>query len=155
MLNDAAMDSASDISSSPILPARAANHLRQRVIDPYSSLRYGRGVGFSGRLRLFCDLLVNNIQCVSRAHRLWVMLFVGLQICDILTTNRALAMPGVWEANPLMAWSQAELGAVWWLPKLAVVAYLSLSASFMRRRWPMIFAASISGLCVVGNLANF
>jgi hypothetical protein len=155
MLNNAAMGSASHISSSPVLPARAADHLHQRVMHPYSSLFYGRGVGFLGRLRLFCNLLVNNIQCISRVHHLWVMLFVGLQICDILTTNRALAMPGVWEANPLMAWSQAELGAVWWLPKLAVVAYLSLSASFMRRRWPMIFAASISGLCVLGNLANF
>ena len=152
MLNDAAM---SRISSSAVLPARAANHLQQRATGPYSSLHHGRGVGFSGRLRFFCSLLTKNIRCAPRAYRLWVMLFVGLQICDILTTNRALAVPGVWEANPLMAWSQAELGAVWWLPKLAVVAYLSLSASFMRPRWPMIFAASISGLCVLGNLANF
>jgi hypothetical protein len=92
---------------------------------------------------------------VPRAYRLWLLLFVGLQIGDIVTTNHALALPGVWEANPLMAWSQAQLGAFWWLPKLAVVGYLSLSASFMRRRWPMIFAVSVSGLCVLGNLANF
>jgi hypothetical protein len=92
---------------------------------------------------------------VPRVHRLWLLLFVGLQLADTLTTNYALTLPGVWEANPLMAWSQAELGTLWWLPKLAVVAYLSVSASFMRHRWPMIFAVSISGLCVLGNLANF
>ena len=98
---------------------------------------------------------MTEICSIPRACRLWLALFVALQIADILTTNHALARPGVWEANPLMAWSQAELGAFWWVPKLAVVAYLSLSASFLRRRWPMIFAVSVSGLCVLGNLANF
>jgi hypothetical protein len=90
-----------------------------------------------------------------RAYWLLPMLFVGLQIADIVTTNYALAIPGIWEANPLMAWSQAELGAVWWLPKLAVVGYLCVSASFLRRRWPMIFAVSVSGLAVLGNLTHF
>jgi hypothetical protein len=83
-----------------------------------------------------------------------LILFVELQIADIISTNRALTIPGVWEANPLMALSQAKLGDVWWLPKLAVVGYLCLAASFMRRRWPIIFAVSVSGLAVLGNLAN-
>ena len=43
----------------------------------------------------------------SRASRALLMLFVGLQIADIVTTNFALAIPGIWEANPLMAFSQA------------------------------------------------
>src|SRR5258708_3379144 len=82
----------------------------------------------------------------SRTYWILLILFVELQIVDILTTNRALAIPGVWELNPLMAMSQAKFGAAWWVPKLAVVAYLCLAATFMRRRWPIIFAVSVSGL---------
>ena len=90
-----------------------------------------------------------------RARRLVLARFVGLQIADIVTTNHALTIPGIWEANPLMAWSQAKLGVVWWLPKLAVVAYLCVAATFLRRRWPIIFAVSVSGLAVVGNISHF
>jgi Domain of unknown function (DUF5658) len=91
------------------------------------------------------------------AHAYWLLLllFIELQIADIVTTNHALAIPGIWEANPLMALSQAKLGAMWWLPKLAVAAYLCVAGSLMRRRWPMIFAVSASALAVLGNLAQF
>ena len=91
----------------------------------------------------------------SRTYWILLILFVELQIADILTTNHALALPGVWELNPLMAMSQAKLGAAWWVPKLAVVAYLCLAATLMRRRWPIIFAVSVSGLAVVGNISHF
>ncbi|MGA7863772.1 MAG: DUF5658 family protein [Stellaceae bacterium] len=91
----------------------------------------------------------------SRTYWILLILFVELQIADILTTNHALALPGVWELNPLMAISQAKLGAAWWVPKLAVVAYLCLAATFMRRRWPIIFAVSVSGLAVLGNISQF
>ena len=91
----------------------------------------------------------------SRTYWILLMLFVELQIADILTTNRALAIPGVWELNPLMAMSQAKFGAAWWVPKLAVAAYLCLAATFMRRRWPIIFAVSVSGLAVIGNISHF
>jgi hypothetical protein len=91
----------------------------------------------------------------SRAYWILLILFVELQIADILTTNRALALPGVWELNPLMAMSQAKLGAAWWVPKLAVVAYLCLAATLMRRRWPIVFAVSVSSLAVVGNISHF
>ena len=90
-----------------------------------------------------------------RAHWLMLALFVALQIADIITTNRALTIPGIWEANPLMAWSQAKLGTAWWLPKLAVVAYLCVAAACMRRRWPMVFAVSVSGLAVLANISHF
>ena len=92
---------------------------------------------------------------VSRTYWMLLILFVELQIADILTTNRALAIPGVWELNPLMAMSQAKFGAAWWVPKLAVVTYLCLAASLMRRRWPIIFAVSVSGLAVLGNISHF
>jgi len=49
----------------------------------------------------------------SRTYWILLILFVELQIADILTTNRALTIPGVWELNPLMAMSQAKLGAAW------------------------------------------
>jgi uncharacterized protein DUF5658 len=91
----------------------------------------------------------------SRAYWLSLALFVGLQIADIVTTNHALTIPGIWEANPLMAFMQAKLGAAWWLPKLAVVAYLCVAAAFLRRRWPIIFAVSISGIAVLGNISHF
>ena len=91
----------------------------------------------------------------SRTYWFLLILFVELQIADILTTNRALAIPGVWELNPLMAMSQANFGAAWWVPKLAVAAYLCLAATFMRRRWPIIFAVSISSLAVLGNISHF
>jgi len=92
---------------------------------------------------------------LPRAYWFLLALFLGLQVADIVTTNHALTIPGIWEVNPLMAWSQAKLGAAWWLPKLAVAAYLCAAASFLRRRWPMIFAVSVSGLAVVGNLSHF
>ena len=93
-------------------------------------------------------------QPASRTYWILLILFVELQIADILTTDRALAIPGVWELNPLMAMLQAKLGGAWWVPKLAVVAYLCLAATFMRRRWPIIFAVSVSGMAVLGNLTH-
>jgi Domain of unknown function (DUF5658) len=91
----------------------------------------------------------------SRTHWILLILFIELQIADILTTNYALALPGVWELNPLMAMSQARLGAAWWVPKLGVVAYLCLAATLMRRRWPIVFAVSVSSLAVLGNISHF
>ncbi len=91
----------------------------------------------------------------SRIYWILLILFIELQIADILTTNHALALPGVWELNPLMAMSQAKLGAAWWVPKLAVVAYLCLAATLTRRRWPIVFAVSVSSLAVLGNISHF
>ena len=91
----------------------------------------------------------------SRTYWILLVLFVELQIADILTTNHALALPGVWELNPLMALSQAKLGAAWWVPKLTVVAYLCRAATLLRWRWPIIFAVSVSGLAVLGNISHF
>ena len=92
---------------------------------------------------------------LSRAYWLTLALFLALQIADIVTTNHVLRIPGIWEANPLTAWAQSKLGAAWWLPKLAVAAYLCAAATFLRRRWPIVFAVSVSGLCVLGNISRF
>jgi hypothetical protein len=90
----------------------------------------------------------------SRTDWLLLILFVDLQLADVVSTNYALALPGVWEANPLMAVSQAKLGAAWWLPKLAAIGLVSLTAPWSRRRWPMIFIVAVSGGAVLLNLAH-
>jgi hypothetical protein len=82
-----------------------------------------------------------------------VILFVGLQIADIVSTNYALALPGVWEANPIMARYQVQLGAFWWLPKALIVAWICLAAPVTRRWWPMVFAVAYTVVIVAGNLA--
>ncbi len=90
----------------------------------------------------------------TRASRLLLMLFIELQFADITSTNSALAVPGVWEANPLMALSQAKLGAAWWLPKAAAVLFISLAAPLLRRSWPLILAVSYYLVIVLGNFAQ-
>jgi len=125
--------------------------MAHRIVEPAD--RAPDGAGFDtaaarGRIR-------PHPWPASRTYWILLILFVELQIADILTTNHALAVPGVWELNPLMAMSQAKLGAAWWVPKLTVVAYLCLAATFIRRRWPIIFAVSISGLAVLGNMSHF
>jgi Domain of unknown function (DUF5658) len=90
----------------------------------------------------------------ASANQLLLMLFVELQLADILSTNHALARPGVWEANPLMAWSQAKLGAAWWLPKLAIIGLVASMAYRSRRRWPILAMVSVSCAAVLINLAH-
>ena len=90
----------------------------------------------------------------GRAKRLLLMLFVELQFADILSTNHALARPGVWEANPLMALSQAKLGAVWWLPKLAAIVLVAAVAPLSRRQWPIVAMVSVSCIAVLTNIAH-
>src|SRR5215469_6020712 len=91
---------------------------------------------------------------LGRVHWLWLALFLALQIADVLTTNRALTIPGVTEVNPVMAAFQARLGPAWWLPKAMAVAWFAVAISLSRRRWPMFFAVSCCSLVVVINLAN-
>jgi hypothetical protein len=91
----------------------------------------------------------------GRANLLMALLFVELQLADILSTNHALARPGVWEANPLMAFSQAKLGAAWWLPKLAVVGLIAVAAPLSHWRWPIVAMVSVSCTAVLINLAHF
>ena len=86
--------------------------------------------------------------------RLLLLLFVELQLADFVSTNAALAMPGVWEANPLMALSQAELGPAWWLPKAAAVILCSITAPLLRRSWPLVFVVAYYAITVEANLAQ-
>src|ERR1051326_7542242 len=84
--------------------------------------------------------------------RVLLVLFTALQLADIVTTDLGLGVPGNWEANPLMALAQADLGALWWPPKAAGVCLICFIAPLIRRRWPMVLAVCYGGLIVSGNL---
>jgi len=95
-----------------------------------------------------------RLYCGTRANRLLLMLFVELQFADILSTNSALAVPGVWEANPLMALAQGKLGAAWWLPKAVAAALCCFAAPLSGRSWPLIAATGYYAAIVSGNLVQ-
>jgi hypothetical protein len=92
----------------------------------------------------------------ATSHPCWLLLILlgTLQVADIVTTNYALAVHGVAEANPLVASWQAHLGAAWWLPKLAVVGLVCFATPLARRRWAMICVVSLYAAAVAGNLAH-
>jgi hypothetical protein len=91
---------------------------------------------------------------LARAHwHLWA-LFIQLQIADITTTNRALAVPGNWEDNPVMKLSQTHLGAARWLPKVAVIGFSAVAVPNSLRPWPIFFAVWYYVIIVTNNLAS-
>lgn len=53
-----------------------------------------------------------------------------------------------------MALAQTKLGAAWWLPKLAVIGLLAVTAPWSRRRWPLVGAVAISAAAVLVNLTH-
>jgi hypothetical protein len=90
----------------------------------------------------------------TRAFWLLLLLFVALQIADVVTTNAALALPGHWEANPIVALSQTHLGHAWWLPKAVAVGFFCAMATVSRQGWPLIVAVSAYVLVVLVNFAQ-
>jgi len=79
-----------------------------------------------------------------------LLTFMGLQILDVLSTELVLAKGG-WESNPLGVWAIANMGAWWWLPKLAVV----LVCTLVMTRWPVRYiapAVALMAIVVVSNL---
>ena len=90
----------------------------------------------------------------TRAYRFLLLLFVALQLADIVSTNAALAVPGVWEANPLMALSQAELGVAWWWPKAGAVLLCCIVAPLLRRSWPLVLVVAYYAISVSVNLVQ-
>jgi Domain of unknown function (DUF5658) len=98
--------------------------------------------------------IASRLHALARAHwYLWI-LFIQLQISDIITTNRALAIPGNWEANPVMKLSQTHLGAAWWLPKVAVIGFAAVAVPKSLRPWPMFIAVWYYVMVVANNLAS-
>ena len=89
----------------------------------------------------------------GRAFWLLLLLFAVLEITDVVTTNHVLSIRGAWEANPIMATLQSELGCAWWLPKALALGWVAVAATRIRRRWPLVFAVSYCGVIVGINLA--
>src|SRR5262245_53446925 len=81
-----------------------------------------------------------------------LILFIGLQVADVVTTNHALAVPGNWEVNPLMEFAQAHLGPSWWIPKIALAGLAATVVLHIRRAWPIVCAVSYYVLIVASNL---
>jgi Domain of unknown function (DUF5658) len=99
------------------------------------------------------DSMVSRTRSLRRRGWLLWLLFIGLQIADVVTTNYALAVPGNWEANPIMHLFQIHLGAAWWLPKIAAVVMAAGITAGTSRTWPILFAVSYYVIIVSGNLA--
>ena len=95
-----------------------------------------------------------------KRSRLTLILFATVQVADIITTNRALALPGRMEVNPLMAQAMAHLGSAWWVPKLAIIGCALLAARWVAGRhsrslMPACYAAIAFTLAVVAsNIAH-
>ena len=71
----------------------------------------------------------------TRASIPLLVTLAALQLGDVATTMAALSAGAGVEANPLMAWLQAEFGGAWCVGKLAL-AGLGLAALYRTgRRW--------------------
>jgi hypothetical protein len=91
---------------------------------------------------------------LSRGKCALLILFIALQVADVVTTNYALAVPGSWEMNPLMKFAQAYLGPSWWIPKITAAGFAAAVVLHIRRPWPLPCAVSYYVLVVSGNLAS-
>jgi Domain of unknown function (DUF5658) len=91
---------------------------------------------------------------LGRARWLLLALLVVLEAADVVTTNHCLAFPGAWEANPIVAALQSQLGCVWWLPKALAFGWIAVATMRIRRCWPLAFAVSYCGLVVALNIAS-
>jgi hypothetical protein len=92
-------------------------------------------------------------QTLAQAYWILWVLFIGLQIADVVTTNYALTNPGNWEANPIMQLSQAYLGAAWWLPKVAAIGFGAVAVPQALRLWGILLGVSYYMIVVSSNLA--
>jgi len=89
----------------------------------------------------------------AQTHWILWLLYIGLQIADVVTTNYSLAVPGNWEVNPIMRLFQSHLGAVWWLPKIVAVGFSAVVLPQTLRPWPILFAVWYYVVVVSSNLA--
>jgi hypothetical protein len=81
----------------------------------------------------------------------------ALQVADVLSTNAALTVSGIVEANPVMAWCQGVLGSEWWLPKVAIIAFIAfamLRVDGLRARWIAVGMVGLYAAVVVSNVLN-
>ena len=92
------------------------------------------GMPMQAAHRFSCDAL--SLQREFRAflarRQALVVAFLTLQVADVLTTQRVLAAGG-WEGNPMMVWTMAHFGPLWFVPKLAAMAVCAVAMM----QWPL------------------
>jgi Domain of unknown function (DUF5658) len=132
---------------------RSLNSIASKSINFDRLLRRGKGSGrHHGRMTTVRARPLHFSPALLTKATL-VLLVLLLECADVVTTNRALTHPGVWEGNPLMAWCMDCLGAFWWAPlKLGFVAYMLATLPLIRRTWPLALVAGLFAVLVVNNL---
>jgi hypothetical protein len=113
------------------------------------------GGAVHARAQVRRDAVVPPSSNHAMRRAIWVLLilFIALQVADVVTTNYALAMPGNWEVNPLMKFAQIHWGPSWWIAKLAAAGLAAGVVLHLGRLWPIACAVSYYVLIVSGNLA--
>ena len=82
----------------------------------------------------------------------FLLLFALLQLADVVTTNHGLSAAEVVEGNPVMALAMVHLGPMWWLPKVALIAFSMIAVRRIRRQWPLNLVTAILVAIVANNL---
>ena len=82
-----------------------------------------------------------------------LVIFVILQVGDVMSTNAAVGRSGVTEANPVIRALMVAHGENWWItPKIALVAAAILVMRRVRWRWPLIALSALYMVVVLNNL---
>ena len=82
-----------------------------------------------------------------------ITVFIMLQVADVLTTNRALSVPGNREANPIIVLLKSHFGSAWWwAPKTAITLVGVLVTCQLEWKWPIVVVISYYIFIVTGNL---
>jgi hypothetical protein len=83
-----------------------------------------------------------------------LFIFGLLPLANITTTSIGIRIPGLWEGNPAMAWCMTQFGSLWWLPKLALIAFAILTLRPIRSHWPLTALAGLTFVVVLNNFAQ-
>ena len=88
---------------------------------------------------------------ISRFDQL--VIFIILQVGDVISTNMAIGRPGVTEINPIIRALMVAHGENWWVaPKVALVAAAILVMRRVRWRWPLTGLTALYVPIVLNNL---
>ena len=88
---------------------------------------------------------------ISRFDQL--VIFIILQVGDVMSTNMAIGRAGVTEINPIVRALMVAHGENWWVaPKIALVAAAILVMRRVRWRWPLTALTALYIPVVLNNL---
>ena len=98
-------------------------------------------------------MAISRFATISLQASLLLDTFAVAQAADVASTQWGLMLPRLYEANPMIAWCMQELGALWWLPKFALVVFAFWLAPRLTRIWPIAAVTGLTLLAVLNNLA--